>query len=78
MGYYDGLINQQINPQMVNTGYQNSYQNSYQNGYNYYNNFVKPNQNQQPQLPPQGDMKVKPQLHIRLCHTPKKKTLTQK
>lgn len=43
MGYYDGLINQQINPQMVNTGYQNSYQ----NGYNYYNNFVKPNQNQQ-------------------------------
>lgn len=58
MGYYDGLINQQINPQMVNTGYQNSYQNNYQNGYNYYNNFVKPNQNQQPQLPPQEVMKV--------------------
>ena len=54
MGYYDGLINQQINPQMVNTGYQNSYQ----NGYNYYDNFVKPNQNQQPQLPPQEVMKV--------------------
>lgn len=68
MGYYDSIMNQQMNPQMMNAGYQN--------GYSYYNNFMRPTQNQpmqsvqpvqpvqpvqqiqQPQLPPQEVMKV--------------------